>query len=317
LYDNTRRPVTAGTGGIYMAETAVALRETGNDIAVVITDSQVDLIRRTIAKDATAEELQLFFYDCRRRAVHPLDKLIHFTKRKGKYTPITSIDFMRSRAADTGDYAGNDDAVFVGTPKQPDFAATVTVYRFVRDMRCPFGATARWSEYCPPSDNNQDHMWQKMPHVMLAKCAEALALRKAFPQQLSGLYTAEEMDQARDAERAAQPPIRQPERASAQPQTNGHRDQAQAAGDLVEALVIQVTSKSGKTGDRVWTRYGIELGLDDGTTRWVNTFDKAFAELAESAKTNGDAVSVECKPGQKGGWDVVTLGTLTEPGANG
>lgn len=158
---------------------------------VTITDSQTELIKKTIAKDATDNELQLFFYDCKRRGVHPLDKLIHFTKRGGKYTPVTSIDFMRSRAAETGEYAGNEDAVFSGEPKTDSFAASVTVSRFVQGQPRDFTATARWSEYKP----DQAFMWEKMPHTMLGKCAEALALRKAFPQQLSGLYASEEMDQ--------------------------------------------------------------------------------------------------------------------------
>jgi hypothetical protein len=59
-------------------------------------------------------------------------------------------------------------------------------------QRFAYTATARWSEYCP--DNAP--MWKRMPHTMLGKCAEALALRKAFPQQLAGLYSREEMDQA-------------------------------------------------------------------------------------------------------------------------
>ena len=169
---------------------------------VLITAEQIGLIQRTIAKDATAEELQLFFYDCKRRGVHPLDKLIHFTKRGGKYTPITSIDFMRTRAADTGEYAGSDDAEFVWPPNvkaennnfdTAPLAARVTVWRLVQGTRCAFTATARWSEYKPDAN---DFMWRKMPHTMLGKCAEALALRKAFPQQLHGLYAREEMDQA-------------------------------------------------------------------------------------------------------------------------
>ena len=150
---------------------------------------------RTIAKDATPDELQLFLYDNARQGVHPLDKLIHFTKRSGKYTPITSIDFMRIRAADSGECAGIDDPVFAGAPMSAGFTATVTVYRLLQGQRFPFTATARWSEYKP----DQDFMWQKMPYLMLGKCAEALALRKAFPKQLSGLYVKEEMEQAAPA----------------------------------------------------------------------------------------------------------------------
>lgn len=162
--------------------------------ARAVTPDELDLVKKTIAAGATADELKLYLYDCARQGVHPLDRLLHFTKRAGKYTPITSIDFMRIRAADTGEYVGSDDAVFVGAGMKDElFAATVTVWRFVQGVRCPFTATARWTEYKP--DQN-DFMWKKMPHTMLGKCAEALALRKGFPRQLAGLYAGEEMEQA-------------------------------------------------------------------------------------------------------------------------
>lgn len=158
-----------------------------------VSPSELELVRATVANDATPEELKLYLYDCARQGVHPLDKLIHFTKRAGKYTPITSIDFMRMSAADTGEYAGSDDAVYgdIMGAKYP-VQATVTVWRLVQGQRCAFTATARWSEYKP----DQAFMWTKMPFTMLAKCAEALALRKGFPRQLAGLYAKEEMDQA-------------------------------------------------------------------------------------------------------------------------
>jgi phage recombination protein Bet len=202
----TERTITKPGGG-HMSDEDVAatLRQNAQPTAiapmpdqlpeVVITAEQVDLIKATIAPDATDVELRLFFYDCKRRGVHPLDKLIHFTKRGGKYTPVTSIDFFRSRAAESREHMGTDDAVFTGE-NTPDFAATVTVYREVKGWKCPFTATARWAEYLPDEKNN--FMWLKMPHGQLAKCAEALALRKAFPQQLGDLHTFEEMDQARN-----------------------------------------------------------------------------------------------------------------------
>jgi phage recombination protein Bet len=169
--------------------TALATQPTD---ALAVTADQLDLIRRTIAKDATPDELKLYLFDCHRQGVHPLDKLIHFTKRSGKYTPITSIDFMRIRAADTGEMAGSDDPRFEDAGG-PGFAATVTVYRLTNGQRFAYQATARWSEYKPEAN---DFMWRKMPHTMLGKCAEALALRKGFPRQLAGLYAKEEMDQA-------------------------------------------------------------------------------------------------------------------------
>ena len=155
------------------------------------------LIKRTVAPDATDAELDLFIYDCLRRGTHPLDKMVHFTKRGGRYTPITSIDYMRSRAAATGEMAGSDDAAFEDM-NGPPTKASVTVYRMCQGVRCAYTATARWMEYYP-GDGKDGFMWRKMPYVMLAKVAEALALRKAFPAELAGLYAREEMDQSEGA----------------------------------------------------------------------------------------------------------------------
>ena len=171
------------------------------DTPTIISADELDLVRKTIAPDATPEELKLFLYDCQRQGVHPLDKLIHFTKRSGKYTPVTSIDFMRIRAAETGEYAGNDDALFgdLLEGKYPEWAR-VSVWRLTQGQRCAFTATARWVEYKP---DQHAFKWLQMPHTMLAKCAEALALRKGFPRQLAGLYAREEMDQAGPLDRPA------------------------------------------------------------------------------------------------------------------
>ena len=105
---------------------------------ITITPDQRALIKRTVCKDATDDEMQLFFYDCKRQGVHPLDKMIHFTKRSGKYTPVTSIDFFRTRASESGSYAGNDDPVFKDSGKGHPDSATVTVYRMVDGVRCAF-----------------------------------------------------------------------------------------------------------------------------------------------------------------------------------
>src|SRR4026209_176827 len=145
--------------------------------ARVVTADELALIKTTVAVGATDAELKLILFDCARQGVHPLDRLLHFTKRGGKYTPITSIDFMRIRAADSGEMAGSDDPGVYNfhahvEPLSYPAQATGTVYRLTQGQRFAYTATARWSEYTPEQN---DFMWRKMPHTMLGKCAEAPA----------------------------------------------------------------------------------------------------------------------------------------------
>ena len=165
--------------------------------AVGFSRQQVDLLKRTIAKDATDDELALFMAQAQRMGLDPFVKQIYLVKRGDKATIQVGIDGYRLVADRTGKYAGNDDPEFeYVTGSERPHLARVTVWKIVQGQRCAFTATARWSEYVP--SEKQDHMWRKMPHVMLAKVAEALALRKAFPAELSDTYVDAEMDQADD-----------------------------------------------------------------------------------------------------------------------
>lgn len=165
---------------------------------------QLDLLKRTLATDLTNDEFSLFAQVCQRTGLDPFMKQIYAVKRgRGndrKMVLQVGIDGYRLIADRTGKYAGSDDAEFEGTAKcnskDVPAMARVSVWKLVGNLRVAFTASARWAEYYP--GDSQGHMWVKMPHVMLAKVAEALALRKAFPAELSGLYTQEEMDQATD-----------------------------------------------------------------------------------------------------------------------
>lgn len=170
------------------------------------TSEQIQLIKDTVARGATDSELKLFLYTAQRTGLDPLTKQIHFVKRGQQMTIQTGIDGYRAIAERTGQLAGIDDPIYeeetglgdiknnvVSLTRKPA-KATITVYRIVKNIRAPFTASARWSEYAP--QGSQAFMWNKMPYLMLGKVAEALALRKAFPLNLSGLYTNEEMNQA-------------------------------------------------------------------------------------------------------------------------
>jgi phage recombination protein Bet len=156
------------------------------------TRDKIELIKRTIAVGATDDELQLFLYTAKKTGLDPLARQIYAIKRAGKMTIQTGIDGYRLIADRTRQLAGISDYVFDSEEGKFPNKATVTVYKIIDGLVREFTASARWSEYSQGSSP----MWQKMPYLMLGKCAEALALRKAFPADLSGVYTAEEMGQA-------------------------------------------------------------------------------------------------------------------------
>ena len=172
----------------------------------IITIEDLKPLRDMIAKGATDAELQYFATYTNRVGLDPIQKQIHFVKRQTKNGPAltfqTGIDGFRLIAERSGVYAGSDDYLFNSglsefqmreDKKAQPITATVTVYKVVQGLRCPFTATVAWSEYYP--GDAQGFMWKKMPFNQLGKCAEAKALRKAFPN-LAGLYTDDEMAQA-------------------------------------------------------------------------------------------------------------------------
>lgn len=176
--------------------------------------AQLAMLRNLGVERAGREDLAIFFHVSKRTGLDPFARQIYLVERQGKQVIQTGIDGYRLIAQRVTERTkgtfGYEDTQWCGTDgvwrdvwigQEPPSAARVTVVR--NGQRFP--GIAIWDEYVQTKrDGSVTQMWKTRPAGQLAKCAEALALRKAFPQDLSGVYTDDEMQHADNAGRAPQ-----------------------------------------------------------------------------------------------------------------
>ena len=183
--------------------------ENNNALAIVRenrpawSNEQRQLIRNTFANGASDSEFAALLAVAEARDLNPFTKQVFFVKRWDSqkrcetWAVQVSIDGLRAIAERTGLYAGQDEPEYLHDDNGAIVLCKVRVYRKDWGDRACVGV-AYWSEYVQTTKEGRPNaMWSKFAHVMIAKCAEALALRKAFPEVASGLYTPDEIDNGR------------------------------------------------------------------------------------------------------------------------
>jgi phage recombination protein Bet len=171
---------------------------------------EIEMLKQTVAKGASDEEFKLFMLICRKHRLDPFTKQVYCViwptenGRSHEMVIITGINGYRMMAArDHKNFAGTSKPEFTWpspaekTPKGRRIPETATVHAYVTGEVSPKGsATVYWEEFAPADlTAKRSDFWNRMPKHMLAKCAEAHALRKAFPD-LSDIFTEEEISQS-------------------------------------------------------------------------------------------------------------------------
>jgi phage recombination protein Bet len=155
------------------------------------TAEQRKLILDTCCGGASQTDAAVLVAIAEARGLNPILGDCFFVNRGGKWAVQASIDSFRAKAEETGDYAGQDEPEYETDEKGNVVCAKVRVYRKSVQGRAFATGVAYMAEFRANSP-----FWTRMPRNQLAKCAEAAALRKAFPKVLAKVYTPEEMAQA-------------------------------------------------------------------------------------------------------------------------
>ena len=184
-----------------------------NEIARVEHNELISVLQSSLYPGAKAESIELVLSYCRANGLDPMLKPVHIVpqrvKENGQWvsrdTLMPGIADYRIKASRTGEYVGKSEPEFgpdvseklggvsVTYPKW----CRITVHRWVRGEARAFVANELWLENYATKDRETvapNYMWQKRPYGQIAKCAEAQALRMAFPEFSGGQPTAEEME---------------------------------------------------------------------------------------------------------------------------
>ena len=230
------------------------------------------------APRATAEA---FLAHCRRTQLDPIARQIYAIHRDGKWGIQVSIDGARLIAERSQKYEGQTPVQWTGDgqtwvdvwlDQKPPAAARVGVYK--AGFREPMIAVANFSAYAAGGP-----MWQKMPALMLGKCAEMLALRKAFPQDLSGLYSSEEMDQAGQPQQAAQEPEHPSHERPEPAQSSDGVIDAEIVDEAEDTTALWIEAVNGAE-----SRAALMALFDDAKSKGAHTDPSIRAAFAERGK---------------------------------